>query len=188
MLKLSTTAFKRVYFGLLERFYGVDANPRISLYARIFISPINHSTNLKLPPFNSARVESVKCVIQKLRVKCSVTYFYIRSLAFSFVSYYTTHSPIFYKGLRFLERFYGVRANPRISLYARIVISPINHSTNLKLLPFNSARVESSLWSLEPFSVVSENPRRSIYARIFFALKRTLLTSNSTPLIVSIRD
>ena len=35
MLKLSTTAFKRVYFGLLERFYGVDANPRISLYARI---------------------------------------------------------------------------------------------------------------------------------------------------------
>ena len=51
MLKLSTTAFKRVYFGLLERFYGVDANPRISLYARIVISPINHSTNLKLRTF-----------------------------------------------------------------------------------------------------------------------------------------
>ena len=75
-------------------------------------------------------------LIQKLRVKCSVTYFYIRSLAFSFVSYYTTHSPSFYKGLRFLERFYGVRANPRISLYARIVISPINYSTNLKLRTF----------------------------------------------------
>ena len=51
MLKLSTTAFKRVYFGLLEQFYGVDANPRISLYARIVISPINHSTNLKLRTF-----------------------------------------------------------------------------------------------------------------------------------------
>ena len=54
MLKLSTTAFKRVYFGLLERFYGVRANPRISLYARIGIYPRNHSTTLKLPPFNSA--------------------------------------------------------------------------------------------------------------------------------------
>ncbi len=132
MLKLSTTAFKRVYFGLLERFYGVDANPRRSIYARIVISPINHSTNLKLHPFNSTKVESLKCVIQKLRVKCSVTYFYIRSLAFSFVSYYTTHSPSFCKVRRFLERFYGVDANPRRSIYARIVFA-----REITLLPSN---------------------------------------------------
>lgn len=54
MLKLSTTAFKRVYFGLLERFYGVDANPRRSIYARIvFASEItlltSNSTLLILP-------------------------------------------------------------------------------------------------------------------------------------------
>ena len=36
-------------------------------------------------------------LIQKLRVKCSVTYFFVRALTFSLVSYYMTRSPRFYK-------------------------------------------------------------------------------------------
>ena len=35
-------------------------------------------------------------LIQKLRVKCSVTYFFVRALTFSLVSYYMTRSPQFF--------------------------------------------------------------------------------------------
>ena len=120
MLRLSTTAFKRLYFGVLEPFSSVSENPRRSIYARIFFA-----SKRTLLPSNSNLLHRNSyngCFIQKLRVKCSVMCFYIRSLAFSLVSYYTPHSPNFYKSsfLGLLEPFSSVSENPRRSIYARI--------------------------------------------------------------------
>ena len=120
MLRLLTTVFKRLYFGVLEPFSSVSENPRRSIYARIFFA-----SKRTLLPSNSNLLHRNSyngCFIQKLRVKCSVTYFSIRSLAFSLVSYYTPHSPSFNKSSCFgvLEPFSSVSENPRRSIYARI--------------------------------------------------------------------
>ena len=117
---MSTTAFKRLYFGVLEPFSSVSENPRRSIYARIFFA-----SKRTLLPSNSNLLHRNSyngCFIQKLRVKCSVTYFYMRSLAFSLVSYYTPHSPSFNKSSCFgvLEPFSSVSENPRRSIYTRI--------------------------------------------------------------------
>ena len=133
MLRLLTTVFKRLYFGVLEPFSSVSENPRRSIYARIFFA----SKRTLLPSNSNLLYRNAYngCFIQKLRVKCSVMCFSIRSLAFSLVSYYTPHSPSFNKSSCFgvLEPFSSVSENPRRSIYARIFFA-----SKRTLLPSNS--------------------------------------------------
>ena len=136
---MSTTAFKRLYFGVLEPFSSVSENPRRSIYARIFFA-----SKRTLLPSNSNLLHGNSYsgrFIQKLRVKCLVMYFYIRSLAFSLVSYYT---PSFNKSSYFgvLEPFSSVSENPRRSIYARIFFA-----SKRTLLPSNSNLLHGNSYS-----------------------------------------